>query len=170
MTLLMTSILLLSFCTMVSLIIYKYTSQNYFNYKLEYKNSDILQRRTMAAGILYSIIIPIPQSTAASQGDDSLKTLFPATYRRVKKFLKECLRAEIKAGHHSLVKAIKKDHGLEKTEQILNSELRMQLLNYSSSLWPFNWEMDARGPLQWWRSLEQHPDARALAVSMLILS
>ncbi|KIJ56039.1 hypothetical protein M422DRAFT_239229 [Sphaerobolus stellatus SS14] len=111
----------------------------------------------------YTIILPGRSGMLdINTQDDSLRTPFPAAYRRVKEFLKKQMRAEIRAGLHPLVKSIVKDYGENSVEEILNTELRTQLLNYALGAWPFANKDMKNGPLEWWKNLQEHPNARAL--------
>ncbi|KIJ56071.1 hypothetical protein M422DRAFT_239273 [Sphaerobolus stellatus SS14] len=113
----------------------------------------------------YTITLPgLSGMLVINTQDDSLRTPFPAAYRRVKEFLKKQMRAEIRAGLHPLVKSIVKDHGENSVEEILNTELRTQLLNCALGAWPFANKDMKNGPLEWWKDLQEHPNARALTM------
>ncbi|EKM49293.1 uncharacterized protein PHACADRAFT_201813 [Phanerochaete carnosa HHB-10118-sp] len=95
--------------------------------------------------------------------DDSLQTPYPTAYRRVKAFLKVLLKAEVELEPKESCKSFI----IELGAQHVAEELRRQPLAYAPNQWPFNRLQDEnKGTADWWKELEHHPDACALAVRL----
>ncbi|KAJ6607061.1 ribonuclease H-like domain-containing protein [Mycena sp. CBHHK59/15] len=124
-----------------------------------YPSSDFLKN---------TISVPNTGSTssrkaAAPLQDVAVPVRFPRAYERVKDFLKNMLRAMIdRLQTHPAepVHPVIQDLGPAETVK----EFRRQLESFWRNEWPFNQAISDGNSLAWWKSLEQHPQARVLAI------
>jgi hypothetical protein len=106
------------------------------------------------------------KETKTSNGQHDHDVPYPRAYNQAKDFLKEMLCNELELAARAETTASKNPlmSGLSPAEII--DGFRRQLLAFAQHEWPFVGFISDNNTLAWWESLEHHPQARVLAVSL----
>jgi hypothetical protein len=117
-----------------------------------------------------TVVLPLPVEPSHSTSSQRTPLSHPRAYERLKGFLKPMLKSMIdRLDSHpdEPVHPVIKELGPAETV----NAFRQQLESFWRNEWPFNQAISDsdRNSLAWWKSLELHPQARVLAVSLTVL-